>query len=171
MIKQLSLYNYRKEKYLSTQGVYKDLETRYHIKVLQVKSNNEIPNILNRLANKIRSYRVFISGSFINLNDDDKFKRACQGTNLSIVEKYQLYSGMGYKLGNYISGYGLNYLSEVHITNIEHHLKMRPFAEHMSEQQIHNHRENLIDQCQFVIFLFGDSKRRNEEHNSIRGLE
>lgn len=37
----------------------------------------------------------------------------------------------------------------------------------MSEQQIHNHRENLIDQCQFVIFLFGDSKRRNEEHNSI----
>lgn len=147
----------------------KDLETRYHIKVLQVKSNNEIPNILNRLANKIRSYRVFISGSFINLNDDDdKFaNELAKELTYRLLKKYQLYSGMGYKLGNYISGYGLNYLSEVHITNIEHHLKMRPFAEHMSEQQIHNHRENLIDQCQFVIFLFGDSKRRNEEHNSI----
>lgn len=136
---------------------------------MQVKSNNEIPNILNRLANKIRSYRVFISGSFINLNDDDdKFaNELAKELTYRLLKKYQLYSGMGYKLGNYISGYGLNYLSEVHITNIEHHLKMRPFAEHMSEQQIHNHRENLIDQCQFVIFLFGDSKRRNEEHNSI----
>ena len=41
------------------------------------------------------------------------------------------------------------------------------YCGNMSEQQIHNHRENLIDQCQFVIFLFGDSKHRNEEHNSI----
>ena len=147
----------------------KDLEKRYHIKVLQVKSNDEIPNILDRLVNKIRSYRIFISGSFINLNDDDdKFaNELSKELTYRLLEKYQIYSGMGYKLGNYISGYGLNYLFEEHFTNIEHHLIMRPFAEHMSEQQIHNHRENLIDQCQFVIFLFGDSKHRNENHNSI----
>lgn len=146
-----------------------DLEKRYHIKVLQVKSNDEIPNILDRLVNKIRSYRIFISGSFINLNDDDdKFaNELSKELTYRLLEKYQIYSGMGYKLGNYISGYGLNYLFEEHFTNIEHHLIMRPFAEHMSEQQIHNHRENLIDQCQFVIFLFGDSKHRNENHNSI----
>ena len=146
-----------------------DLEKRYHIKVLQVKSNNEIPGILDRLINKIRSYRIFISGSFINLNDDDdKFaNELSKELTYRLLEKYQIYSGMGYKLGNYISGYGLNYLSEEHFTNIEHHFIMRPFAEHMSKQQIHNHRESLIDQCQFVIFLFGDSKYRNENHNSI----
>lgn len=146
-----------------------DLENRYHIKVLQVKSYNDIPRILDKLVDKIRSYRVFISGSFINLNDDDdKFaNELSKELTYRLLSKYQIYSGMGYKLGNYISGYGLNYLSEEHFANVEHHLIMRPFAEHISEQQIHNHRENLIDQCRFVIFLFGDSRRRNEEHNSI----
>ena len=146
-----------------------DLERRYHIKTLIVKSNNDIPEILSELKKKIESYRIFISGSFIKLNSDqDKFAN-CLTKKLTekILEKYQIISGMGYKLGNYISGYGLNYLSEKHISNIEHHLIMRPFAEHMQDDQIQNHRENLISRCRFVIFLFGDSRKRSDGHNSL----
>ena len=147
----------------------KDLERRYHIKTLEVKSNEQIPDILNKLIKKIQSYRVFISGSFINLaSDDDIFaNQLSKELTYRLLKKYQIYSGMGYKLGNYISGYALNFLSEEHISNIEHHLLMRPFVEHMSETQINHHRESLIEQCKFAIFMFGDSKRHSNIHPSL----
>ena len=105
------------------------MEKRYHIRTLLVESNTDIPQVLKRLNNKIKQKKVFISGSFDVLPmDEDVFAdQLCAELSHQLLENgYRICSGMGYKLGNYLSGHALEYLySRNNVFDIERFLYIK----------------------------------------------
>ena len=144
------------------QRFIEDLEKRYHIRTLLVESNKDIPQVLKRLNNKIKQKKVFISGSFDVLPmDEDVFAdQLCAELSHQLLENgYRICSGMGYKLGNYLSGHALEYLySRNNVFDIERFLYMRPFSKHSSEEDKINYRTTLIDSSSVAVFIFGKAR-------------
>ena len=144
------------------QKFVEDLEKRYHIRTLLVSSNKEIPKVLRRLADKIKQKRIFISGSFDVLpTEEDIFAdQLCAELSRQLLENdYRICSGMGYKLGNYLSGHALKYLYSCNnVFDIERILYMRPFPKHSTDEEKNNYRTNLIDSSNVVIFIFGKAR-------------
>ena len=139
-----------------------DLEKRYHIKTLLVNDNKEISSVLKELNEKIHEHRVFISGSFdmLTLEEDVFADQLCAELSKELLKQnYRICSGMGYKLGNYLSGHALQYLYlQNNIFDIEKYLYMRPFPKHSTDEEKFNYRTNMISTCKTVIFIFGKAR-------------
>ena len=143
----------------------KDLEHRYHIKSLLIDDYSEINSILKTLNKKVRSNKVFISGSFDTLSqiENDFADRLCKEISYKILSlNYRIVTGMGRKVGNYLSGHAMQYMLSHNIYNIERYLIMRPFQELMPSEDKCLHRTMLIDSVQSVIFIFGKSVGKND---------
>lgn len=151
----------------------KDLECRYHIKVLTFEHFEELPDILNELGNQVKKKNVFFSGVFERLekNEDVFAKSLCK----SLIEKllhhnYKIVTGYGRNFGNYLSGAAIQYLFH-HNMEIEKFLCMRPFLATMTDQEKQSHRELLIQNCCVSIFMFGQSPVNGEYVNSTGMLK
>ena len=73
-------------------------------------------------------------------------------------------TGVGKRLGTYITGYANQYLAERNISNTPKYLSMRPFPFHMnlSEEKKETYRKLMQRDCSAAIFLFGQSRNMNK---------
>lgn len=147
-----------------------DLEKRYHVRTLIVDSYDEVPYVLNQLINRVQKRKIFISGAFdsITATEENFAMELCENLVYKILENhYRIISGMGYRLGNFIGGYGLEYLSQCNkVYDIERYILMRPMPVNTTEEERVIYRTELIQQANASIFLFGQSQKCNEQHYS-----
>jgi len=150
---------------LETLYFYKDLHIRYNVKCLALQKEN-IPLLIEKLTKKIREKKVFISGAYDNVSDEDVMfadkLSSSLVTNL-LSNEYRIATGVGKHLGTYITGYAYQYLAEKQIKNPNYYLSMRPFPFHLNldETEKVRYRKIMQSDCSAAIFLFGQS-RSNE---------
>lgn len=144
-----------------------DLDKRYNIKCLCTKKE-DIPLIIHSLNLEIRKKKVFISGAYDTVSDE--VERQADALSFELVNKlynnnYRVSTGIGKRLGTFITGYAHQYLAEHNIPNPAKHLSMRPFPFHL---QLDNntkikYRTIMQQDCSAAIFLFGQSKGTTSE--------
>lgn len=143
----------------------RDLEHRYHIKTLLVDEYKDIHLVLRELNRRITLKRVFISGSFDILPEEETLfaDALCRElSNRMLSSGYRIITGMGRKIENYLAGHAMQYMLSNNIFNIERYLIMRPFHELMPSEDKSKHREMLISSANSVIFMFGKSIGSNK---------
>ncbi|MCM1222446.1 MAG: SIR2 family protein [Lachnospiraceae bacterium] len=142
----------------------KDLESRYHIKTLLVDEYDDINPILKELNQKVTQKKVFISGSFDTLPEEENqfADQLCKELAFNILSSgYRIITGMGRKIENYLAGHAMQYMLSNNIFNIERYLIMRPFQEMMPATDKYLHRSMLIEKAHSIIFIFGKSVGKN----------
>lgn len=147
-----------------------DLEKRYHVKTLVVNTYDDISLILQKLNFSVCRKKIFISGAFDSITSaEEQFAtKLCHDLIFQILDKkFRIISGMGYRLGNFIGGYGLDYLAQKNKTyDIERYLLMRPMPVHTTEDERVVYRTELIQQANISLFMFGQSSRNSSNHFS-----
>lgn len=147
-----------------------DLEKRYHVKTLVVDTYDDIPPVLEDMNLNVCKKKVFISGAFdsIAFAEEQFATELCKDLIFQILDgKFRIISGMGYRLGNFIGGYGLDYLSQKNrIYDVEKYLLMRPMPVHTTEEERIVYRTELIRQANISIFMFGQSNHNSNGHFS-----
>jgi hypothetical protein len=146
-----------------------DLEKRYHIKTLLVDDYDDITLVLKELSDRIKSKRVFISGSYDDVpkSMSDLADGLSQNLVFALYEQdYRICTGVGKKVGAILTGYAYRYLLEHNIVNIEKYLIMRPFPFHnkkLARDEGRQHRELLMSDSRTAIFIFGKSQNDPNE--------
>ncbi len=148
-----------------------DLEKRYYIRVLLVDSHNEIPEILFRINEKIRSKRVFISGAFNsqNLKIEQYSHDLCKKlSNALYSSDYRIVNGIGRRFGTHLIGYANENLAKRGIKNFEKYIIIRPFVgiEENANEEKKRLRKEVIDTCGAAIFIFGETNNIDDAHRS-----
>lgn len=143
-----------------------DLKRRYNITCL-CATKETIPFIIKRLSQKIREKKVFISGSFDLVSEETN--TFADELSYNLVTKlyesnYRISTGVGKRLGTYITGYANQYLAERNIFNTPKYLSMRPFPFHLdlNEEKKKSYRKLMQRECSSAIFMFGQSKAMNK---------
>lgn len=148
----------------------KDLEKRYHVKTLVVDNHDDVSVILERLNLNVCRKKIFISGAFDSISsiEENFATKLCKDLVFRILDnKFRIISGMGYRLGNFIGGYGLDYLAQKNKTyDIERYLLMRPMPVHTTEKERAIYRTELIRQANISLFMFGQSSHNSNDHFS-----
>lgn len=144
-----------------TEYFFEDLYLRYKIKCLALRKE-DIPSLISRLANKVHEKKVFISGAFDTVPEKDNHfadKLSFELVHRLYDNKFRISTGVGKRLGTYITGYAHQYLAEQNITNASKYLSMRPFPFHLNldESSKIRYRKIMISDCSAAIFLFGQS--------------
>lgn len=81
----------------------KDLESRYHVRVLLIDDYDQLPEILRELREAINKKNIFFSGVFERLApDEDVFaEKVCKElTSTLLRNQYCIYTGYGRNFGN-----------------------------------------------------------------------
>ncbi len=139
----------------------KDLEKRYHVKVVLVDEYEDIPNLISTLNESIRRKRVFISGAFstsdIEIEEYSHQISKSLAHNL-LANDYRIVNGIGKRFGTHLIGYGNEFLAKEGIKDFEKHLIIKPFVGNKSDAAIKKKalRKKVISQCGAAIFVFGD---------------
>lgn len=150
-----------------------DLEKRYRIRTLIVDTFDEIPQILDEISDKVRNRKIFISGSFdwLQQEEDIYADNLCEKLVETIFDNnYRICTGLGRKLGNYISGHAYQYCMMHNISRIEKYLIMKPFHELMEDNQKTTHREMMINECNIAVFAYGKSPSLDNKILYSRGV-
>lgn len=146
----------------------KDLEARYHIRVLLINHYNELPDILCDLREAINKKNIFFSGVFERLppSEDVFAETLCKKLTAALLKnQHYIYTGYGRNFGNYLTGSSIQYML-AHNMEIDRFLIMRPFLKTMTPDEKKNHRDMLISECRYVIFMFGQSPQDGTYVNS-----
>lgn len=141
---------------------YEDLHIRYNIKCLALRKN-DIPLLVMRLINKIREKKVFISGAYDTIADNEVVfadELSKQLINKLYDNQFRIATGVGKHLGTFLTGYAHQYLAEHRIANPNYYLSMRPFPFHLKldEDAKIRYRKIMQADCSAAIFMFGQSK-------------
>lgn len=115
----------------------KDLEIRYHIRVLLIDDYAELPEILCQLREAINKKNIFFSGVFERLEFlEDSFAELFLKTLTAelLKHQYHIYTGYGRNFGNYLCGSSIQYMLE-HNMEIDRYLIMRPFLQTMTKEE------------------------------------
>lgn len=147
---------------IETLYFFEDMHIRYNVKCLALQKN-DIPLLVEKLIKKIREKKVFISGAYDSISDEevlfaDKLSSALVTKLLS--NEYRIATGIGKHLGTFITGYAHQYLAEHQITNPNYYLSMRPFPFHLNldEEEKIRYRKIMQADCSVAIFMFGQSR-------------
>lgn len=145
-----------------TEYFFEDLYLRYKIKCLAVQKA-DIPVLISRLAKKVREKKVFISGAYDTVPEEcDQFadKLSFELVHHLYENKFRISTGVGKRLGTFITGYAHQYLAERSIKNTARFLSMRPFPFHLEldENAKIRYRNIMQADCSAAIFLFGQSR-------------
>lgn len=155
----------------------KDLKKRYNIECIYVNKNTLL-DLIYKLNKKIKENKVFISGAYYHVSyETDFFADALSKELVKALydNNYRISTGIGRKLGTYITGYADQYLAEKNIYNIPKYLTMRPFPFHLklTDEQKNNYRTFMQHDCCCAIFMFGQSEHEistdedKKEHKSL----
>lgn len=152
---------------VETEYLFEDLHLRYNIKCLAV-TKEDILTLVLRLTKKVREKKVFISGAFDTVpEEDNQFadKLSFELVHRLYDNEFRISTGIGKRLGTFITGYAHQYLAERSITNTARFLSMRPFPFHLDLEESDKIRYRKIMQadCSAAIFLFGQSQSTTEK--------
>lgn len=150
-----------------TEYLFEDLHKRYNIKCLALRKE-DIPLLIMSLKLKVRQKKVFISGAFDTVSEE--VNSFADRLSFELVQhlyenEFRIATGVGKRLGTFLTGYAHQYLAERNITNTSRFLSMRPFPFHLDLDQSAKIRYRKIMQadCSAAIFLFGESKSTSDE--------
>ncbi len=145
-----------------------DLRKRYNIECLYVNKNT-LPELIALLNEKVKEKKVFISGAYYDVTPQvdmfaDNLSKALVTSLLD--NDNRIATGIGRRLGTYITGYANQYLAENQKRNPQKYLSMRPFPFHLelTDIQKEDYRTYMLRDCKSAIFLFGQS-----EHTALSG--
>lgn len=151
----------------------KDLENRYHIRVLLIDDYNQLPEILSELKNAVNKKNIFFSGVFerLPIAEDEMAEKICKDLTASLLkQRFTIYTGYGRNFGNYLAGSSIQYML-AHNIEINRFLVMRPFLQTMTPEEKEQHRRMLINDCQFAVFMYGQSPKNGKYVNSTGMLK
>lgn len=135
-----------------------DLEKRYHVKTILIDDYSEIMEILHDISLKTREKNVFISGRLDDVGESIE-SYACElGRELAVSllkNNFNIYTGMGRKIGYFVSGPALQYLLSRKVQHLERRICIRPFDDADTEDNRRSYRNYLLQQNNIVIFIFG----------------
>lgn len=148
-----------------------DLEKRYQIRVLLVDDYTEIPIVLSELNWRIRSKKVFISGSFRTYGTKIEEYSHLLAKKLAedlLDNKYRIVNGIGRRFGTHLIGYANEYLARQGIKDIERHLIVKPFVGNDKDaaNRKYHLREKVLSTCGAAIFVFGENNQDSKEISS-----
>lgn len=155
-----------------------DLEVRYRVKTLLVKSYDEVPDILDEIVQKVRKNNVFISGRLgdIDPHVENECCEFCRELSIKLLDAgYNLCTGMGRKIGYFVTGPAIQHLLEKGYKNIDRRLLIRPFDDTMSKEKRTIYRNRLIEGNNAVVFIYGHSEKQErspgmwEEYQIAKG--
>jgi len=144
-----------------------DLKRRYGITCI-FSRKSDLPIIIKMLNEKIRENKIFISGAYDTVPDEiNEFadKLSYELVSKLLESGYRISTGVGKRLGTFITGYAHQYLAERNISNPSKYLSMRPFPFHLNledEKKI-KYRKIMQRDCSVAIFLFGKSATTERE--------
>lgn len=145
-----------------------DLRKRYNIECIYVDSDT-MCEVLSLLNHRVKEKKIFISGAYYDVDSSvdlyaDKLSKSLV-THL-LDNGNRISTGIGRRLGTYITGYANQYLAETSRGNPQKYLSMRPFPFHieLSDEQKESYRTYMQHDCSCAIFMFGQS-----EHTAISG--
>lgn len=149
----------------------KDLEYRYHIRVLLVEDYKDITVILKELNERIRSKRVFISGAFSSLATEVEEFSHSLSRNLTaylLDSDYRIINGIGRRFGTHLIGYANEFLAKQGVKDFEKYLIIKPFVgnKKSSAKDKKKTREKVIRQCGSAIFVFGEADGNSVDFRS-----
>jgi len=143
-----------------------DLEKRYGIKTLVVDSYDEIPIILNEITKRIRKKQVYFSGAFRKISEQEEefgMDLSKQLTNKLLDAGYNIYTGMGRRLGDLIAGSACRWIYE-HNQVLTKRIIIKPddfdryggkrFGANSKTKEM---RENISQGTGIAIFMYGQS--------------
>lgn len=145
-----------------------DLKKRYGITCIFV-TIDQFPLIVNKINERIREKKVFISGAYDTVNESvEKFAdQLSQKVVCKLLQSgYRISTGIGKRLGTFITGYAHQYLAEqVTAVNPTKYLSMRPFPFHLKldDDTKIKYRKIMQRDCSAAIFLFGQSASTTKE--------
>ena len=138
-----------------------DLKRRYNVNCI-FALKEDIPGIICRLNRHIRDKKVFISGAYDTVPVE--VEHFADDLSMALVHRlydanYRISTGVGKRLGTFITGYAHQYLAEHNIANPSKYLSMRPFPFHLdlSDDKKAHYRKIMQHDCSAAIFLFGQS--------------
>lgn len=152
---------------IMTEYFFADLKKRYNICCIAL-TKDEYPRLIEKLIIKTRERKVFISGSFDSISEEEnRFadKLSYELVHCLYENNYRIATGIGKRLGTFITGYAHQYLAEQRISNPTRFLSMRPFPFHLtlSENEKIRYRQIMQADCSAIIIMFGQSKTTETE--------
>lgn len=144
-----------------------DLKRRYNVEFIFVNSEI-ILDIVKALKKKVNENKIFISGAYYDVDQkvDHFADLLSKELVVNLIENdNRISTGVGRRLGTYVTGYAHQYLAEKGISNTQKYLSMRPFPFHLeltNEQKV-SYRTIMEHDCSTAIFLFGQSEHTLNE--------
>ncbi|WP_395323141.1 SIR2 family protein [Levilactobacillus parabrevis] len=139
----------------------KSLKKNYGIETYLVENYEEIPKVINRIRDVQIKHNVFISASlWAPSNDEDNFSyRLTQALADKLIDnKFNIYNGLGKRIGGYLTGAAFQYLQQSHTPMITSRLRIEPFKVKDTESEKNEFRDSIISDFKIFIFMFGDAK-------------
>lgn len=151
-----------------------DLRERYNIESVFVDEKNQV-DVIKKLISAVNKNKVFISGAYYNVSADEEQFADILSKTLAIrllEDGKRISTGVGRKLGTYITGYAHQYLAKKSIRNTHRYLSMRPFPFHLdlTDEDKVVYRKLMQHDCSHAIFLFGQSEHEKDSMHSSRGV-
>ena len=135
-----------------------DLEKRYHVRTILIDNYDEIPEILSKIYYKVHERNIFISGRLGDISIEVE-QQACELgkelANMLLKNNYNICTGMGRKIGYFITGPAIQYLIAQKIRHIDKRILIRPFDDTNSPENQTKYRHYLLQQNNVVIFIYG----------------
>lgn len=145
-----------------------DLRRRYNIESIFVNSETLL-GVIQELEKRVKANKVFISGAYYDV--PSKIDRFADDLSKALVcklydKEYRISTGIGRRLGTYITGYANQYLAEKENRHPQKFLSMRPFPFHLqlTEEQKKFYRTSMQSDCSSAIFLFGQSEQTTKDN-------
>lgn len=146
---------------------------RYGIETILIDEFGQITQMLKYMQEKLKLNTVFVSGGINSLtpNDYGNFQRRIDEkigkaedfimklADTLIVKKYNIVTGFGIGVGNYIVAGAYKRSDEKRNIKIEEKIYIQPMIsieDSLEEKQ--NIREELLEKCGIVVTIFGKSK-------------
>lgn len=138
---------------------------RYGISAVIIDSYSQIPDILKRISQQVKSNCVFLSGSAADYGqwtEENAITLIRMLTNKLCEHGYQIMTGHGKGIGSYVIGTVLErYGSNIH--EIERHLLIRAFPFQDKKRPdytalVTEYRVGIFQQAGTAIFLFGNKE-------------
>lgn len=144
-----------------------DLKLRYGIECLYIKKE-DLESVIELLLKYLRHKKVFISGAYYILSKKEEHFAEILSEHLVTKlydNKYRISTGIGKRLGAFITGYANQYLIARGIVDTSKHLSMRPFPFHLQldENKKIKYRTIMEYDCEASIFMFGRSETTAKE--------
>lgn len=145
---------------------------RYGVQAVLLKSYSEIPNVLMEIERQCNLNNIFISGSMSLDNEtwtmDNANSFASKLAQELVAEGMHITSGYGVSMGNSIITGVLNEVKKKRYAHFDEYLKLYPFPQPNQgddyQKLWHDYRNEIIEECGVVIFIFGN---KEEDGNKV----